>query len=102
MSGLHYSGMPQRGDKLTGEFTPCTFKCGQHEPCYGCDPSDYDKEKPMDEYDTLEQEAEAEKQDQIKKIATELHKSGRYDNIPWVEIKADAAMLYGAGFRFDG
>jgi hypothetical protein len=56
----------------------------------------------MDEYDTLEQEAEAEKQDQIKKIATELHKSGRYDNIPWVEIKADAAMLYGAGFRFDG
>lgn len=28
-------------EKLDGEYTPCTTKCGQTEPCYGCDPSDY-------------------------------------------------------------
>jgi hypothetical protein len=39
---------------------------------------------------------------QIIHIAEALHKSGRYDDVPWVEIKADAASLYRAGCRFDG
>ncbi len=39
---------------------------------------------------------------QIRGIADVLHKSGRYDDIPWVEIKADAESLYKAGCRFDG
>lgn len=32
---------PVKAEKLDGNYTPCTAKCGQPEPCYGCDPSDY-------------------------------------------------------------
>lgn len=28
--------------KLTGRYTVCTLKCGAPEPCFGCDPGDYE------------------------------------------------------------
>lgn len=28
--------------KLTGRYIPCNLKCGAPEPCFGCDPGDYE------------------------------------------------------------
>lgn len=53
-------------------------------------------------FDELELVESVDEYGQIIKIADVLHKSGRYDNVPWVEIKKDAADLYKAGIRFNG
>lgn len=52
--------------------------------------------------DELEVVESAYEKDQVRAIAEILHKSGRYDDIPWVEITADAQSLYRAGVRHEG
>jgi hypothetical protein len=43
-----------------------------------------------------------DEEEQIFKIAAALHTEGNYGNIPWAEIKADAARLYRVGVRHHG
>lgn len=56
----------------------------------------------MNESSTLKQEAEAEKQEQIKKIARVLYNEPGNEEWTMEQANKAAESLYRAGCRFDG